>query len=447
MDSALTVHDPGYVAVRDGLVIAVGAVGGTIGHCPDSGFGEQPHPATTIDCTGCIVLPGLINCHTHLPMVAFRGLADDLPLMEWLTKHIWPAEARMLSPQFCRGATLLAAAECVRGGVTCVNDMYLFEAAIGDALEQAGLRGIIGEGVIKYPTPSAPDWRAGRVLTTDLLAQYTGHSLIEASVTCHAPYSCTPEILQAMHALACEYSALFHIHLHETHSEPAQIDWLRDAETPTAGLARLGVLGPRTLAAHCVWCNPDDIALLAEHRCGVAHDPQSNLKLASGVMPLTAMLDAGVAVGIATDGAASNNNLNLWEELQLAALLAKGAAHCAGTDGGLPLLDARAVPACQAVALATRDAARALGRRDIGTLAPGLRADICVVDTRAPHLQPRHPGAGSAYALLAYSAQSSDVRDVCVEGKLLMRGRQLLTLDADEAAARVQRMIRSGHQD
>jgi 5-methylthioadenosine/S-adenosylhomocysteine deaminase len=418
-----------------------------------------------IDCAGCIVMPGLINCHTHLPMVAFRGLADDLPLMEWLTKHIWPAEARQLSPQFCHDATLLAAAECIRGGVTCVNDMYLFERDVARALADAGLRGIVGEGVIQFPTPSAKTWQDGRRLTAELLAEYAGHPLIEPSATCHAPYSCTPEILQSVHALAAEHGALFHIHLHETQAEPQHIAWLEPGETPTAGLARLGVLGPRTLAAHCVWCNPADIALLAAHGCGVAHDPQSNLKLASGVMPLAAMLDAGVAVGIATDGAASNNNLNLWEELQLAALLAKGAGclERRSTDplsgnaalksrapqaaNGRPPLqenDARRVPAAQAVALATREAARALGRRDIGVLAPGLRADIAVVDTRAPHLAPLYPHADAVYSVLAYSAQASDVRDVCVEGRLVMRGRQLLTLDEVEVMQRVQREVGGG---
>jgi 5-methylthioadenosine/S-adenosylhomocysteine deaminase len=434
MDSALSVHDPGWVAVKDGRIAGVGpGIPVAAAFQPPDGVGDRNVAATVeIDCSGCIVLPGLINCHTHLPMVAFRGMADDLPLMEWLTQHIWPAEARLLSPDFCHAASLLAAAECIRGGVSCVNDMYLFEDSVAQAWASAGLRGIFSEGVINYPTPSAPDWLAGKRLSEQLIADWAGHPLIEAGVACHAPYSCTPELLQSMHALAVEQGALFHIHLHETEGEPGQIDWLRDGETPTAGLARLGLLGPRTLAAHCVWCDADDIALLAQQGCGVVHDPQSNLKLASGVMPLTAMLEAGVAVGVATDGAASNNNLNLWEELQLAALLAKGASS---------LLKPRAVPAWQAVALATRDAARALGRSDIGSLAPGLRADICVVDCTAPHLQPRWPGAHSAYAQLAYGAQASDVRELCVEGRLLMRERALLTLDAADCVARVQALL------
>jgi 5-methylthioadenosine/S-adenosylhomocysteine deaminase len=368
-------------------------------------------------------------------MVAFRGLADDLPLLEWLQRHIWPAETRLLSPQFCYDAALLAAAECIRGGVTCVNDMYLFAADVARALAAAGLRGIVGEGVIQYPTPSARTWQDGRRLTAELLAEFDSHPLVEASCTCHAPYSCTPEILQAMHSLAREHGTLFHLHLHEVQDEAVRTPWLAAGESPTAGLARLGVLGPRTLAAHCVWCSDADIGLLAEYGCGVAHDPQSNLKLASGVMPLAAMLAAGVAVGIATDGAASNNNLNLWEELQLAALLAKGSTPSGSTR---PTLNASAVPARQAVAMATREAARALGRSDIGTLGTGRRADLVVVDTRQPHLAPRYPQPEAAYGLLAYSAQASDVRDVCVEGRLLMRSRQLLTLDEAEVMARVQ---------
>jgi 5-methylthioadenosine/S-adenosylhomocysteine deaminase len=428
MDEALTQHNPGYLLVRDGRIVSVGAE-----LAPPNGIGlteggASSAPTKTVDCTGCIVMPGLINCHTHLPMVAFRGRADDLPLMEWLENHIWPAESRLLSPQFCYDATRLAAAECIRGGVTCVNDMYLFAQDVARALADTGLRGIVGEGIIQYPTPSAKTWRDGLQLTQELMAEYAGHPLIEASVTCHAPYSCTPEILEAAHAHAVEHGALFHIHLHETEDEPSRIAWLEAGETPTAGLARLGLLGPRTLCAHCVWCNRADMALLAENGCGVAHDPQSNLKLASGIMPLGEMLAADVHVGVATDGAASNNNLNLWEELQLAALLAK--QH-----------DARAVPASRAIALATRDAARALGRSDIGTLAPGMRADVIVVDTRQPHLAPRYTHADAAYSLLAYSAQASDVRDVCVEGKLLMRDRELLTIDVADAMARVQALI------
>jgi 5-methylthioadenosine/S-adenosylhomocysteine deaminase len=239
MDDALTQYDPGYVLVREGRIAEVGPLErGSTPQEPSSGghraagteiaehVGGLGPAATQIDCFGCIVMPGLINCHTHLPMVAFRGLADDLPLMEWLEKHIWPAEGRLVAPQFCYDATLLAAAECIRGGVTCVNDMYLFERDVARALADAGLRGIVAEGIIQYPTRSAKTWRDSLAATERLITEYAGHPLIEAAVACHAPYSCTPEILQASHELAARHGALFHIHLHETADEPGRIDWL-----------------------------------------------------------------------------------------------------------------------------------------------------------------------------------------------------------------------------
>jgi 5-methylthioadenosine/S-adenosylhomocysteine deaminase len=418
MDEAGTQFTDGYLTTRGGRITSVR---------PLSSYREPAGLAdyTVIDCSGCVIMPGLINCHTHLPMVYFRGLADDLELHTWLTQHIFPAEAKHLSPQFVYEATLLAAAECIRGGVTCVNDMYLFAAEVARALTEAGLRGLVGEGVIDFPTPSAPTPERGIELTLELFHRYGGDDLITPTVCAHSPYTCSPDLLTALHGLAEELDAPFHIHLHETAGEPEMVKWRQDAETPAGALGRIGVLSGRTIAAHSVWVNPQDIAAMAGCGCSVAHCPTSNLKLASGVAPLAALLAAGIDVGIGTDGAASNNNLSAWEELHLAALLAKGVEQPAhGT-----VRNAEAVPARTAVELATRRAARALKRDDIGTLAPGLRADIITVDLNALHLSPLHSHPEAIYSHLAYSTQASDVRDVIVEGRILMRGHQLTTLN------------------
>lgn len=414
MDAAGTQYAPGYVAIEGGRIDSVGAQS------------DAPKSAgEVIDCAGCAVLPGLINCHTHLPMVYFRGLADDLPLQQWLTEHIFPAEGKHLSPQFCHDATLLAAAESIRAGVTCVNDMYLFAASVAAALDEAGMRGLVGEGVISFPTPSAPTWRDGMELTRKLHAEYKDHPRIQASCTAHAPYTCDIELLTTLHALAKELSTVFHIHLHETQHEAMQTNWLMPEESPTYGLYRIGVLDEVCVCAHCVWLRSNEIRLMAKTGASVAHCPESNLKLASGVMPLLPMLNAGVNVGVGSDGAASNNNLDLLAEVRLATLLAKGTQD---KERDLQLA-ANAVPAHTALELATRRAAAALKRDDLGTLAAEMRADVITVDLSALHLTPRYHHADAIYSHLVYAASAGDVRDTIVEGKLLMRDRALLTLD------------------
>jgi 5-methylthioadenosine/S-adenosylhomocysteine deaminase len=434
MDEAGTQHRRGFVGIDGGRIAAVGDMSAL-------GSFKLRDEATVIDCDGCIVMPGLINCHTHLPMVYFRGLADDLELMEWLTKHIFPAEETHLSPEFVYNATLLAAAECIKGGITCVNDMYLFAADVARALTVAGLRGLVGEGVINFPTPSAATPERGMELTRELFHRYGGDDLITPTVCAHAPYTCSPELLQGLHAVAEEHDAPFHIHLHETKAEPGNIGWLQDGESPTAALKRIGVLDPRTIGAHCVWLSADDIALAADAGASVAHCPGSNLKLASGVMPLAAMLEARVDVGLGTDGAASNNNLSLWEELHMAALLAKGVED---QDRGLRL-NPEAVPARTAVELATRRAAGALKRDDIGRLAGGLRADVITVGRQSLHMAPHYGGDDAVYSQLAYCVQASDVRDVIVEGRILMRGRRLTTLNEAELIATAQQWLNENY--
>jgi 5-methylthioadenosine/S-adenosylhomocysteine deaminase len=421
MDAALTHYPDAFVAVKGADIAALG---------PLSVLPAGASAAAEIDCAGCVVMPGLINAHTHLPMVYFRGMADDLPLTTWLEQHIWPAEAKYLNPDFVYEATLLAAAECLKGGVTCVNDMYLFAFDVARACADAGLRAFVGEGVIDLPTPSAPTWRDGVRLARELIAAYAEHPLITPTVCAHAPYTCSEDLLQTLHGLAKQHGLLFHTHLSETFDEADRIAWARDAESSAHALLRLGVLGPRMIAAHCVWVDDHDLHHMQECGCAVAHCPTSNLKLGSGIAPVHSMIEAGVAVGLGTDGAASNNNLNLWEEVHLAALLAKGVYK-----------NAEVVSAPVALSFATAQGAAALGAAHTGTLAPGKRADIIVVELDALHLTPRYPGPAGVMKHLVYSAQMSGVRDTIVHGQVLMRERQLTRLNEAELKAKAQAWV------
>lgn len=423
MDGACTQYPQGYVAVAGADIAAVGPMA------------ELPPDATAtqrIDCAQCAVLPGLVNAHTHLPMVYFRGMADDLPLMAWLEQHIWPAEKKHLNPGFVYEATLFAAAECIKCGVTCVNDMYIFEADVARACADAGLRAYVGEGVINYPTPAAPTWADGIRLTRELIAAYAHHPLITPTVCAHAPYSCSVELLQALHGLAQEHRLLFHTHLSETFDEADRIDWAPNEESPAHAMQRIGVLGPRMIAAHCVWVDDHDLHHMREQGCSVAHCPTSNAKLGCGIAPVHSMVEASVPVGIGSDGAASNNNLNLWEELHMAAVLAKGVYK-----------SAEVVPAPIALSFATSQGAAALGASHFGSLVVGQRADIVVVELDGLHLAPRYPHAGAVISHLVYSAQAADVRDTIINGEVLLRDRRLTRLDEEALKAKARAWVAS----
>jgi 5-methylthioadenosine/S-adenosylhomocysteine deaminase len=308
--------------------------------------------------------------------------------------------------------------------------MYLFADGIARACNDAGLRAFVGECVIQYPTAAAPTWEDGRRLTEELIARYRNHPLITPTVCVHAPYSCTPEMLQAMHAVAQEHELLYHIHLHENEQEPDSIEWGREDESPTHSLLRIGVLGPRMVAVHCVWISDHDIGHMLEHDCGVAHCPTSNMKLGNGIAPVHSMIEGDLAVGVGTDGAASNNNLNLWEEIHLAALTAKAAYK-----------SAEVVPARQALSFATSRAAQLLHAQHIGSLVAGKRADLVVVETDRLHLSPRYSHPDSPYSLLAYSAQAAEVRDTVVDGQVLLRNGELTRLDEQELIEKAQEWV------
>jgi 5-methylthioadenosine/S-adenosylhomocysteine deaminase len=410
-DAAGTVIADGAVAVVDGRIAAVGPAAEVVARYPG---------AERIDAGGMVVLPGLINAHTHAPMSLFRGLADDLPLMEWLRQHIFPAEAEHVDEDFVRWGTRLACLEMLRGGTTTFVDMYYFEDAIAEEAERCGIRAVAGETVIDFPAPDNATWDEAMAYTRRFVERWRGHPRITPAVAPHAPYTVSAEHLVEAHRLAAELDVPLVIHLAEDRAELAQIRE-KAGKTPVDYLDGLGVLDERVIAAHVVWPTESEIALLALRGVGVAHCPQSNMKLAAGTAPVPALIAAGVAVGIGTDGAASNNDLDLWEEIDTAAKLHKLVAS-----------DPTVLEAKQALAMATIEGARALGMEDeIGSLEPGKRADLILVSAGGLLQQPQPPAA-NPYSLLVYATKASDVDTVIVDGRVVVRGGRVLTLDEAE---------------
>src|SRR3954470_6961046 len=407
VDPARRVIQGGAVAVDGRDIVAVDTTAAIAARYP---------ARDTIDAAGAVVMPGLINTHTHAPMVLFRGLADDLALMDWLQKYIFPAEAKTVSPEFVRAGTRLAALEMIESGTTAYADMYYFEEEIARATKAAGLRGVLGETIIQFPVPDAKTPAEGLARTERFAREFAGDDLITPAVAPHAMYTLEPDTLKACRDLADRLHIPVIIHLAETRDE------LKTAEekyhaTPTAFLESLNFWGPRTLAAHGVHLSSADIAILARRHVGVSHNPESNMKLASGIAPVEAMRKAGVRVGLGTDGAASNNDLDMFEAMRQAAFLHK-----------LVSGDPRAIPAPLAIQMATIDGARALGmEREIGSLEPGKRADVIIVSMDSARQTPMY----DPQSHLVYVTRGDDVRTTIVNGKVLMRDRRVLTVDRD----------------
>lgn len=410
MNDDFALFTSGAVAVRDGIIEGVG---------PADQIAAAYTADEVVDCSGCAVIPGLINAHTHAPMTLLRGLADDLRLDVWLMGYIMPVEREFVRPDFCWLGTQLACAEMIRSGTTCFADMYYYEEAVADAAAQAGMRAVCAETVLKFPTPDALSYDEGLEHARDFILRWKGHPLITPAVGPHAPYTTTAELLQACAQLALEFDVPLHIHIAETAQEVEEhraeygmpmVPWVK----------KQGVFKAKAIAAHCVYLDEGEMHTLLHHGVGVVHNPTSNLKLANGIAPVVRMLELGLNVGIGTDGPASNNDLDMWEEMRLAALLAKGATS-----------DPTALPARQALAMATIGGARALHMDEfVGSLEPGKRADVTVVDLCNIHSTPRFSRDREAlYAQLVYATKGSDVRDVMCHGQWLMRERRLLTLD------------------
>ena len=374
-----------------------------------------------IELTEHVLIPGLVNLHTHAAMTLMRGMADDLTLMEWLNGRIWPAEVQHVSDQFVYDGTRLACAEMLRGGITCFNDMYFFPQAAARAARDAGMRAALGLIVIEFPSPYASD--AQDYLSKGLAVrdQLRDEPLFTFCLAPHAPYTVSDQSLRQIAIFAGELDLPVHMHVHETVTEIEQS--LKDhGVRPLQRLAKLGLLGPNLIAVHAIHLDQHEIELLAQHGCHVAHCPSSNLKLASGLAPVCTLLAGGVNVGLGTDGAASNNRLDLFAEMRLAALLAKGITG-----------DATAVPAWQALEMATLRPARALGLDGgIGSLTPGKFADIAAVRIAGIESSPCY----DPLSHLVYAAGREHVSHVWVNGKLVLDNGELTTIDARETVAR-----------
>ncbi|MBM3785080.1 MAG: amidohydrolase family protein [Acidobacteria bacterium] len=406
MDAQYRVVANGAVAVRADRIVAVGA---------RADIDRRFTAKRRIDRPNALITPGLINTHTHAPMSLLRGIADDLRLQEWLEKYIFPAEAKNVTADFCRAGTDLAVLEMLLGGTTTYTDMYYFEEVIADATAKAGMRGVLGQTIIQFPVPDAKTPELALQRTEAFLKRFAGNPLITAAPAPHAIYTNADGTLQAARALANKYGAPLLIHVSETKREFDESRAKRGM-TPVAALARLGVFDGRTVAAHGVWLDEDDVATLAAKRVGVAHCPSSNMKLASGIAPLGKLMKAGVAVGLGPDGpAGSNNDFNLFEEIDLAGKLQKIAA-----------MDPEVLPARDAFAMATIGGARVLGMAsDIGSLEAGKKADLITVSLDSPHAYPMF----NVYSQLVNALKAADVTDVVINGRTVVLARKPLTLD------------------
>lgn len=410
--------------------IEAGAIGVSQGRItqihPRRSAEPLPKAEEYLDAQGALVMPGLINSHTHLPMSLYRGLADDLPLEQWLQEHMFPVEARFSTAENIPWAVRLSCAEMLLGGITTCCDGYFMADRIAEAVSEIGLRAVLAQGVIDFPAPGVPDPAENIVTAKAFAGQWIEKStLIHPSIFCHAPYTCSAETLTAAHRAADDAGVLFQIHVAETRSE---VDNCRAEHgcSPVEYLHRLGLLNPNTLLVHAVWVDDRDIEIIAHSQAAIAHCPESNMKLASGIAPVPQFIEAGIRVGLGTDSSASNNDLDLFKEMDIAAKLHK-----------IKTMDPTAMDAQTVLAMATRWGAQAIGLGDrIGTIAVGKQADLIILDLNQPHLTPMfHPASH-----LVYAAAASDVRHVMIDGRWVVRDKKLLTIDLDEVLVEVNRI-------
>ena len=424
------------IVIHNGLIIKVNSDGDIIENgvvCIRNGIIRRieervhdtplPEAKEIVDANGGIIMPGLVNTHTHLPMTLFRGLADDLPLALWLDEFIFPCEAKYLTPETVRLGSLVACAEMMLSGTTTCCDGYFFEDDVASAIYESGIRGVLGQGVIDFPAPGVPDPSDNIESAVRFVEKWQEVSpLIAPSIFCHSPYTCSEKTLKKAKAASDSKALLFQIHAAETKSEYVRIQ-IEHHTTPVKYLDRIGILDENTLMVHGIWLDHDDIEIIAERRSTVSHNPQSNMKLASGIAPVPGLLNAGVTVGLGTDGCASNNDLDLFREMDTAAKLHK-----------VNLLDPTVMDAKTVLEMATIDGAKAIGLdKHIGSLELGKQADVIIVDTDTPHLVPMY----NPISHITYTAQGSDVRDVMVAGRILVRNKKLLTIDLEDVLERL----------
>jgi len=405
VDGGRRVLNPGSVAISGTQIVAVDT---------PAAISARYRSTDTIDATGKVVMPGLINTHTHAAMVMFRGLGNDLALMDWLQKYIFPAEAKTVSPEFVRVGTRLALLEMIQSGTTTFADMYYFEEEVARVTKAAGMRGVLGQTVIEFPVADAQTPADALARTEAFAREFDHDELITPSIAPHSVYTLDAKTLTAVSALARRLMIPIQIHLAETQAESG-LSQERHQMRPVAILDRLNFWAPTTLAAHGVWINDDEIALLKRRGVGISNNPESNMKLASGTAPVMKYRAAGVSVGLGTDGAASNNDLDMFEAMRQAAFQQK-----------LVTMDPTAISAADALEMATLGGARALGRgQRLGSLEPGKLADLIIVGMAKPRQQPLF----DPVAQVVYASRGDDVETTIVNGKVLMRDRKVLTLD------------------
>ncbi|MFT3893838.1 MAG: amidohydrolase [Anaerolineales bacterium] len=416
MDEKWNQYNPGAVAITGDSIIAVGL---------EEDIKKEFSGSEVIDCQGKVLMPGMVNAHTHVPMTMLRGIADDLRLDVWLQGYMWPVEREFVSPEFVALGTSIACAELIRSGVTTFNDMYFFEDAVATATAEAGMRAVCGQSILKFPTADAASYEDAMEKARDYIKKWKDHPLIVPSIAPHAPYTTTADILRETAELAKEYDVPLHIHIAETALE---VENMRNEQgIPVVPyVKKQGLFEAKVIAAHCVHIDAGEIRTLQHAKAGVSHNPSSNLKLASGFAPVTKMLELGLNVGIGTDGPASNNDLDMFEEVRLAAFVAKAVTN-----------DPTSLPAPQALLMATRLGAQALHIGHLtGSVEIGKRADLILVDVKPLHNSPSfRRSADNTYAQIVYAAKSTDVSDVMVNGKWLMRDRELLTLNEEKLLA------------
>jgi 5-methylthioadenosine/S-adenosylhomocysteine deaminase len=411
--------DDGFVAIKDGVISAQG----TMDELPDTMNAQR-----IIDGTGCLLMPGLVNTHTHAPMTLFRGLADDLELMTWLNEYIFPAEASSVNPDMGYWCAKLAAIEMMMSGTTTAADGYFLEDHVARAFSDCGLRAVVAQGVIDFPAPGVPDPSKNVEAAALFIDSWLdSNNLIKPAVFCHSPYTCSAKTLRDAKEMTRGKNVKLFVHVAETRAEVQQLQE-QHGTTPVRYLDSLGILDRDTICVHCVWLDDEEMDILARTGAGVATCPQSNMKLGSGIAPLNKLLNREIIVGLGTDGCASNNTLDMFREMDLCAKLHK-----------VRNLDPTALPAKQILQMATRGGARVLGLQDkIGTLEPGKKADIVLLDLQQPHLQPFY-----SQDLLVYAVNGADVSTVIINGRLVVENRHVLTCDVQEVMDRVRGLARS----
>ncbi len=424
MDSENRLYENGILGVK----------GDTISFVADHKLGVH-QAKEVIDAAGGLVLPGLINGHTHAAMTLFRGLADDLPLMEWLNHYIFPVESRM-DGDFVSTGSLLACAEMILSGTTTFCDMYLFEEEVALAARKAGMRCIVGEVLYDFDSPNYGSVKEGLQYTEELIRSWKDDPLVSIAVEPHSVFTCGPDLLTAANELAVKHGVPLIIHVAETLAEVREVKE-KYGRAPFHHLDSLGLMGPRLVADHCVHVGPEEMALIHKRGVSVIHNPESNMKLASGVAPIPEMLNMGINVGLGTDGCASNNNLDLFTEMDMAAKLHK-----------VQTMDTTVMDALTVLRMATIECARALGlEKEVGSLEKGKKADIIILGLNKPHLTPLY----NPYSHAVYAARGNDVTHTIINGRMVMKERRLMTLDLQEIfgmvnvqAARVKSWLATG---